>query len=315
MIPYLLGFQPYESLVLIALEGPRRRFGPVLRIDLVEEPAVVAEQAHMLCQVVTAHQLGRVLIAAFSVEEQRAAPLVSRVLAELAARDVAVEDAFRADGERLWSYVCTDPRCCSPDGVPYDVTASAAAAEAVLAGMAFEADRDSLRASVGPGDDGWRREVHGALMRLGRGGRADRPLDPAEVVRRIATLLDDPAAGTAADIAWLARAVQPTAGRDAAIGVIDRAEAGRHFELWRRVLGSVDDDLLPSVGCIAAFAAWLDGRGVLASHVLERVLPVDPDNSFAGLLAHLLTAAVDPRTWDSVASATVDGDDLPSGIG
>lgn len=315
MIPYLMGFQPVESLVLIALEGPRKRFGPMLRIDLVDDPELVEEQTRLLCRVVTDHKVERVLVAAFSVEARQAHPSVSRLLAELAALDVEVEDAFRADGARLWSYVCDNPQCCSPSGVPYDVTASAAAAEAVLAGMAFEADRDSLRAWVGPGDDLWRQEVASALAGLGSGADGADPVDAGQLLGRIARLLDDPLAGAAPDIAWLARAVQPIAGRDAAIGAIDRAEAGRHFELWRQVLRSVHDDLLPSVGCIAAFAAWLDGRGVMASHVLERVFPVDPHNSFADLLANLLTAAVDPRNWDLVACTAGDAADLPPPVG
>ncbi len=33
-IPYLLGFHPEESLVMLCLRGERNRMGPVLRIDL-----------------------------------------------------------------------------------------------------------------------------------------------------------------------------------------------------------------------------------------------------------------------------------------
>src|ERR1700712_3745100 len=37
-IPAMLGFHPEESLVMICLSGPRRRVGPVIRIDL-DDPA------------------------------------------------------------------------------------------------------------------------------------------------------------------------------------------------------------------------------------------------------------------------------------
>ncbi len=48
MIPYLLGFQPLESLVLVALEGARKRFGPVLRVDLVDDPDLRREQVERI---------------------------------------------------------------------------------------------------------------------------------------------------------------------------------------------------------------------------------------------------------------------------
>ncbi len=37
-VPAMLGFHPQESLVMICLSGPRRRVGPVIRVDL-DDPA------------------------------------------------------------------------------------------------------------------------------------------------------------------------------------------------------------------------------------------------------------------------------------
>ena len=36
IVPYLLGFDPTDSLVVIGLEGPRLRFGPCFRLDLAK---------------------------------------------------------------------------------------------------------------------------------------------------------------------------------------------------------------------------------------------------------------------------------------
>lgn len=311
MVPYLLGFQPSESLVLIALEGPRKRFGPVLRVDLVAAPDLVEQQADQVLHIVTLHQLSPVLLAAFSASADRADPLVTRVLGKLADNHVAVEDAFRADGRRWWSYVCDDPRCCSPAGVDYDVSASAAAAEAVLAGLAFEPDREALRAYVGRADDNQRRQVAKAVRRL---RREHSPYAQKwagwHLGDRVAAQLVESASAAAADIAWLALAVQSQPGRDSAIALLDRANAADHFELWRQVLRSVGDDLVPDVGCVAAFAAWLDGKGVLASHVVDRVLEVDPRHRLARAIAELLAQAVNPRSW-APQRAPYPGGDAP----
>ena len=94
----------------------------------------------------------------------------------------------------------------------------------------------------------------------------------------------------------------------AAIGMVERSSAAGQFELWRAVLRSVDDDLLPAVGCLVAFAAWLDGRGVLASHALDRVFEVTPQHSLGRHIEALLICAVNPKTWDGWSEPT-DGDE------
>ncbi len=298
MVPYLLGFQPHDSLVVVALDGPRKQFGPVLRVDLVEDDGLVQQQAAQVLHVITSNRLAPVLVAAFSASAHRADPLVSLVLAELAGLHVAVEDAFRADGSRWWSYVCVDPLCCSPTGVPYDVRASAAAAEAVLAGLSFESDRDGLRAHVAPASESERDQVAQEVRRLG-GTTVGRVRQPGRrgLAGRVAELLPDPSAATSHDVAWLGLAVQSQQGRDEAMALIDRSNAADNYGLWRHVMCRVGDDLLPQVGCLAAFAAWLDGRGVLSSHVVDRVLEVDPDHRLAGTLAQVLAHAVDPRSF------------------
>ena len=167
MIPYLFGFQPVESLVVVALEGPRKRFGPLLRIDLggdpdVADPVLAELQAEQVVAITVKHALRRVLVVAFSRGRRRADPVVQRVLNGLAAAGVAVEDAFRADGTRWWSYLCRNPLCCSPDGAVYDVGTSRVAAEAVVSGLSFEPDRDALRALLTP--------ARGQRSRRGPGG-------------------------------------------------------------------------------------------------------------------------------------------------
>jgi Domain of unknown function (DUF4192) len=100
------------------------------------------------------------------------------------------------------------------------------------------------------------------------------------------------------DVAWLALATQSVIGQDAVYDIVERSTAARHLELWRRVMCSVGDDLMPPVGCLAAFSAWLDGRGVLASHAIERVFEVAPQYPMARRLDQLLLDAVNPRAWD-----------------
>ncbi len=81
------------------------------------------------------------------------------------------------------------------------------------------------------------------------------------------------------------------------MAMAERENAGVHYEVWRAVTRRVDDDLLPPVASLAGFAAWLEGRGVLASHAVDRVFEVAPGHPFALLVSELVDRAVNPRTW------------------
>lgn len=290
MIPYLLGFTPHESLVVIVLEGPRRRFGPCFRMDLVTEAADALEQARYTRSLVRRHSFRRVMVFAFSSVLEPAQTVLEEVRRHLISAGVDVLDAVRADGTRWWSITCSDPLCCGPDGTPYDVDASRVAAEAVLAGMQRAPDRDSLRAQVAP--LGIERQISvAAVLESSRsvcGG----------VVPLVESGLGRSGGLSIGEIAALAGAVQDVAARDQAWAMMRRESAGAHFELWRQVMQSVPDELLSPVGSLAAFAAWLSGNGVLASHAAERVLSVDPGYFMAELVIEALYECMHPDSWE-----------------
>ncbi len=300
MIPYLLGFTPHESLVVIALEGPRRRFGPCIRMDLVTETADVPAQVEFVEALVRQHSFEQVMVFAFSAQGESAATVLRSVQHCLGAAGVDVLDAVRADGARWWSMSCVDAACCNPGGTAYDSDSSRVAAEAVLAGLQRAPDRESLRASVAPLPSGLRRAevaaaVDAAVEAIDPFG--PKPADPTALIR---AGLAAPSALTVAEVAELAVAVQHLPTRDAAWAMMSRANAGDHFELWRTVMQSVPDQLLAPVGSLTAFAAWLSGSGVLASHACERVLTADPEYSMARLVAEALTGCLHPDTWQPI---------------
>lgn len=291
IIPYLLGFTPTESMVVIALEGPRKRFGPCFRMDLVSNPEEVSGQGAYVRDLVRHHGFGWVLIFAFSEQREPAEAALRASHGLLLAAGVGVLDAIRADGARWWSTTCSDPLCCHPAGTPYDIDTSRVAAEAVLAGLQRAPDRESLRAQFAPLGPERRRAVADAATALQPGA------DPVPLVN---AAFDTPESLTADQVAELAVAVQQIGSRDAAWSMMTRATAARHLGVWRVVMQSVPDELLPPVGSLAAFAAWLSGNGVLASHAAERVLEIDDHYSMARLVTEALQASLNPNTWDAL---------------
>ncbi len=291
IVPYLFGFDPTDSLVVIGLEGRRKRFGPCFRLDLAQSQCDREAEIDYVDELIRQLAFTTVVLAVFSDAPWLADPVAQGVLARLEGRGVVVHEAVRADGLRWWSYTCDNSRCCSPDGVPYDVETSRVAAEAVAAGMPRQPSRDSLRQHFEPDTD--RQQTLAASI-------VDRP-DPAgreELGVLLEVGLADPLSLDIDEQAQLVVGVQAITVRDSAWLLMSRENAGSHFELWSHLVRGAPDALMAPVGSLAAFAAWLMGSGVLASHAAERVLIVHPGYSMATLVLDALQQAMPPDLWD-----------------
>src|SRR5512142_3146898 len=177
LIPYLLGFHPSESLVLVAVRGPRRRVVCTLRWDLPavrsrfdRESAVSAIRSRLALVEGDAAVL---VVYTRRAPGSRGLPLASLV-STVQAAEVPLLDTLLVHAERWWSYLCTDPRRCPPTGTPLPAVtepggASGVAAAAVLAGRTALPSRAALAATLRPVDGATRASVDAAVAR----GRAE----------------------------------------------------------------------------------------------------------------------------------------------
>ncbi|MCQ2001194.1 DUF4192 domain-containing protein [Arthrobacter zhaoxinii] len=148
LIPHTLGFEPHESLVLMALCGGR--LGATLRLDLPHWPAAKAGTA---AYAATARQFltsdaeaDGVLLAMYTEApwENPAQPpyrqLVRKLEKELAAAGIPLQDGWLV-GARTWrDYFCIRPDCCPWPGAPRSQIAdSMLNTELVYRGSAFAA--------------------------------------------------------------------------------------------------------------------------------------------------------------------------------
>lgn len=154
-IPYMLGFTPTHSLVVVSLRGPRLRVGLVARADLPDEASQVAA-ARSLCTFVRRDGPREVIVLVYDAQPWRAGTrpwqdLVGAVEDELAGHHVAMREAVYVTDQRYWSYTCTRPWCCPEEGCTLaEAASSPVAAEYVLQGRSPLADRATLAARVAP---------------------------------------------------------------------------------------------------------------------------------------------------------------------
>ena len=167
-LPYLLGYRPEDSIVLVALHdrGGRGRFGGRARLGIpagADDWASVARQlAHGLvtgserrgtrpeqmiayvCQEPAPGESGRQVM-------ERLRPLVQKLRTECGRLDVTVIEALCISGGRFWSYCCATEGCCPVGGSLMGLPGtSVLAAAATYAGLQVRGTLRELRARLQP---------------------------------------------------------------------------------------------------------------------------------------------------------------------
>jgi hypothetical protein len=303
VVPYLLGFHPEESVVLMTF-GSGETFHA--RVDLPTAEDDQAAVADMLADVVVRHRVRRVAILLYTADRWAAATFHDAVVPVLRRRKVEVVDVIRVDRSRFHS-------ACDLDdpGTGYDLKAHPFTAEQVVEGTVVHHSRAALAASLDPVAPTERAAVEAAA--LATAGRSHDLVGEAAWLRRaIAAHLDGPSLATG-DAGRLLALLGVDHLRDLAWAQMTRLDARRHVELWRDLVRRSPQELLPAPASLLAFAAWLDGNGALAWCALDRVAAVDPAYPMAHFVGTLLEQAVPPATWSAVAAGGAgDEGDAPA---
>ncbi|WP_277031279.1 DUF4192 domain-containing protein [Actinacidiphila oryziradicis] len=165
-LPFLMGFYPSHSIVLVALHGEHSRFGGRLRLGIPDDPAEWPEAAAQLadCLIRGSEQRGDRpdSIVVFLCPEraegesparamERVRPLAQSLRTACGALDVPVVEALCVTGGRWWSYCCPGTGCCPPEGAEVsDSGDSVMAAAAAYAGIQVRGSLREMEARLAP---------------------------------------------------------------------------------------------------------------------------------------------------------------------
>ncbi|MET9504998.1 DUF4192 domain-containing protein [Streptomyces sp. NPDC006622] len=171
-LPYLLGYRPEDSIVLVALHdrGGRGRFGGRARLGIPANPEDWPSVARQLAQglVISGERRGArpAQIVAYLCQEpahgetggrvrERLQPLAHTLRVECGRLDIPVIEALCISDGRFWSYCCSGEGCCPVEGVPMGLPGtSVLAAAATYAGIQVRGTLRELRARLLPLETG-----------------------------------------------------------------------------------------------------------------------------------------------------------------
>ncbi|MFI7467999.1 DUF4192 domain-containing protein [Nonomuraea sp. NPDC049646] len=295
-VPYLVGFHPHDSLVVIGLHRGQAKVAA--RWDVPFPRGTLDPLTGLLSR----EGVTELVIVGYGSGDT-VTPAVDEARLLAAASEIRVGEALRAHEGRYWSYVCELPRCCPPEGTPYDPTTSQIAAEATVRGLVALPDRRSLERTIapaaGPVRMAMRQATATAVAEVRTRLVAAPDLDTfargyvAEALAEVRATLTVHAGGVRLDdiaAARLGLALTVIRVRDEAWTMMRDA----HLPLWKDLTRRLEPRFVPPAASLLAMAAWRTGDNILATIALERALTTDPHYSMANLLMHALQSLLSP---------------------
>jgi Domain of unknown function (DUF4192) len=314
-LPYLLGFHPTASVVLVGLRDSR--VVVTTRIDLTDasDAATTDADVHILTQAGVTMAIAAIY-AAPGDRSMRSVPtaialphehVVESIAGVLARHDVTLVEAFFVQAEHWWSYSGWATGC--PDCIRGDRLPGAAAtgpAEAVFAGLQALPNREALLATIE--QDPWdvreqhRTGIEAAVAVAARAGSDTAARQQRSVKRALF------AAAREADRSLFPRALPDIATpvlyryaaalgdiaiRDSLWLAVDQNRLdGRAF--WLQLLARLPAPYDSPALFLFGWATWRDGNGTLAAMAAERALSSRVGYTAAELLLSAVQTGLDP---------------------
>jgi hypothetical protein len=321
-VPHLLGFHPDSSLVVIGAGGQPGRVRLSCRYDLPDppEPAAATRIAEHVRHMLGREHLTTAIVVGYG-PGRLVTPLTDVLAPALRQAGLTLREMMRAEHGRYWSYLCTEPGCCPPEGVPFDISCHPVAAAMTVAGVGVYPDRSALARSLDPVTGKAAERMKAATSRAceraaalvaeagqaqagqGRAGHARAAAGGAlrlvvaagrQAVREAIAAYRAGSAVTDDQLAWLAVTLTDLRVRDDAWARMEPPHQDAHLRLWTDVVRRADPAQVPAPAALLAFVAWQSGNGALAGIAIDRALAADPGYSLALLLRDIVEAGVPP---------------------
>lgn len=319
-IPFLVGFQPSDSIVLISLRD--EVVDSAIRIDFPEQ--FTKQDLSKLCTHIKHTGCDGVIVAFYlPPEKDELSPVINDIHEELISSKIEIRESLVIKGDRWRSFLCRDLQCCPTEGSPTPILEdSQIAAEQVALGkpLPFQ-NAAAMSASISalPLDEELGRliseipgiDYSGDVVALQKQG--------AEAV--IDFIADFAADGVCRDkklIALVLVRLKDLQVRDFALGSVTEDTLDIYFNAWRWLLRLAPEGYVAPLANLFAAVAYEKGDGALAHRALDRAVIDDRNYAMTDLLRQVfssgwptdsfarLRAELHPRICDALFSGSMN---------
>ncbi|WP_285689963.1 DUF4192 domain-containing protein [Actinoplanes sp. NBRC 103695] len=292
-IPYLLGYHPTDSVVVMFVAGDGRLVCGLSVGREAPDEFIITKSSIAAARADCSHAF----VVGYGPLSDR-----ERIGGIVDALNLAVTVAARLLVDAGRYYCLTDGCPCTPEhGAVLDPSSNVIAAEMTLRGNVALPSRDDFAAFVEPDPDAQARTaaalklmsahlpdavavVNASLDIASAGGR----LSDEQAARLAVALIDDDGRSTA----WRA-----TTGED------------WQHDLWLDMARRVPCDYVATPANLAAWSAWRRREPALAGAALSHAVHAEPDNTMSHLIDVVLTSGINPATlpWPLKDGSDLEG--------
>ena len=302
-IPFLIGYHPENSLVLVALKDDA--VGMAMRVDMPTD--IAPESYDLLASHFQREAAEAALLVAYVDAQTDPEPVLINTSAALLRAGISIKESLIVSDGRYRSMLCHDSECCPPLGSPIpDIDSSRIAAEHVIAGhpMPFANVSglvQSIAALPSAMEESWQSEVRTFWIESDSENLLDLQRDGATAVIDLA---GEYAQGRGAEdrelVARVIGRISDIQVRDYALGSHNEETADAYWQMWRELLLIAPRGFVAPIASIFAALAYERGEGALAHKALDRALADDERYSLALLLRRVFTAGWPPQSFSAM---------------
>ena len=302
-IPFLIGYHPENSLVLVALKDDS--VGMAMRVDMPTD--IAPESYDLLASHFQREAADAALIVAYVDSQSDPEAVLINTSAALLRAGISIKESLIVSDGRYRSMLCHDSECCSPLGSPIpDIDSSRIAAEHVIAGhpMPFANVSglvQSIAALPSAMQESWQSEVRAFWIESVSESLLDLQRDGATAVIDLA---GEYVQGRGAEdrelVARVIGRISDIQVRDYALGSHNEETADAYWQMWRELLLIAPRGFVAPIASIFAALAYERGEGALAHKALDRALADDERYSLALLLRRVFTAGWPPQSFSAM---------------
>jgi hypothetical protein len=287
LVPFLIGFHPSESLVILVIEDGRVMV--TARVDLADvgDPDGLGD---LMGRLFARFGSAQAWCLAYSAHEETSWEVLGWCAALCGV--MRLGRLVHVDGGR-W-------RADTPDGPGGVVAAGPAAAEAAVLGFPVRASRHELTAQIlGPDDDqtdALLAEFEAAVTTLAELSAADRLGQLRQLSRT---------AASRTDYVRLAVLAASREGQVSVLSELDQCSAAAAVDTWTAVIQHTLVSYLVGPLALLGVAAWLTGDGAMQTVCLERLDRIDRFDPLAAMLDWINATVLPPDQWLGYRDALV----------
>ncbi|MBM9507205.1 DUF4192 domain-containing protein [Actinacidiphila acididurans] len=334
-LPYLMGFHPNDSVVMVALHGEYGRFGGRLRVGLPQDAEEWPELAAQLADCLVRNSMRRGLrpdaVVVFLCQDpcegerssavmERLRPLAQFLRVACGDLEVPVVEALCVSAGRWWSY-CSPGAVVPGEGTPLPPPGSTTmAATAAYAGLPAPTSQRDIESRLRPPQS--RNREHEIALDIACAELLPRMLADREGERirgrtvalaraalekfRSALPIGDPVRGDRRDdkllrddeAAAIILGLQDKQARDRVAEWMEPGQADAALRLWRALARRCPGPYGEHAAAplsLAGWVAWSSGDEAEARVALAMALDLEPDYGFARLLHTSVNEGLDPE--------------------